>query len=182
MIYADPTNKPARELQASALEQLGYQAESATWRNAYLQGAWELRNGMPNINTAVSTLSKDTLQALSLDLFFDFLGVRLNPLKVAGKFTVINWHFTDSDTKKVMRLENSTLTHTSGFHDENANITLSLTRETLDAIILKELGMPMAMLTGKVKVSGNPLRLQEVFGALDDFSPKFNVIEPLSKP
>jgi alkyl sulfatase BDS1-like metallo-beta-lactamase superfamily hydrolase len=132
VVYADPTNKPARELQASALEQLGYQTESATWRNAYLQGAWELRNGMPNINTAVSTLSKDTLQALSLDLFFDFLGVRLNPLKVAGKFTVINWHFTDSDTKKVMRLENSTLTHTSGFHDENANITLSLTRETLD--------------------------------------------------
>jgi alkyl sulfatase BDS1-like metallo-beta-lactamase superfamily hydrolase len=42
--------------------------------------------------------------------------------------------------------------------------------------------MPMAMLTGKVKVSGNPLRLQEVFGALDDFSPRFNVIEPLAKP
>jgi alkyl sulfatase BDS1-like metallo-beta-lactamase superfamily hydrolase len=40
VVFADPTNRQARELAADALEQLGYQAEAATWRNAYLMGAW----------------------------------------------------------------------------------------------------------------------------------------------
>ena len=45
LVFADPTNTAARELQADAFEQLGYQSESATFRNAYLMGAQELRNG-----------------------------------------------------------------------------------------------------------------------------------------
>src|SRR5215475_13515520 len=49
VIFADPANKQARELGADALEQLGYQAEAATWRNAYLMGAMELRNGVTRL-------------------------------------------------------------------------------------------------------------------------------------
>ena len=35
VVFAEPDNRAARELGADALEQLGYQSESATWRNAY---------------------------------------------------------------------------------------------------------------------------------------------------
>ena len=49
LVFADPANREARELAADAFEQLGYQSESATARNAYLQGASELRNGVPNL-------------------------------------------------------------------------------------------------------------------------------------
>ncbi|MEL6893882.1 MAG: alkyl sulfatase dimerization domain-containing protein, partial [Actinomycetota bacterium] len=43
VVFDDPENRAARSLGAEAMEQLGYQAESATWRNAYLMGAFELR-------------------------------------------------------------------------------------------------------------------------------------------
>ena len=45
LVFADPTHTEARELQAAALEQLGYGAENGTWRNFYLTGALELRGG-----------------------------------------------------------------------------------------------------------------------------------------
>ena len=45
LVFADPENLQARYLCADALEQLGYQAESGAWRNAYLVAAFELRNG-----------------------------------------------------------------------------------------------------------------------------------------
>lgn len=48
MVFADPDNKDARELCADAFEQLGYQAESGPWRSVYLQGAFELHNGVPS--------------------------------------------------------------------------------------------------------------------------------------
>src|SRR5262249_37680358 len=35
LVFADPDNQAARALLADTLEQLGYAAESATWRNAY---------------------------------------------------------------------------------------------------------------------------------------------------
>src|SRR5262249_35202058 len=74
VVFADPGNRAARELEADALEQLGYQAEAGTWRNEYLVGALELRGGAPQAR-APSTLSADTLRAVSLDSFFDLLGV-----------------------------------------------------------------------------------------------------------
>lgn len=45
LVFADPENLAARYLCADALEQLGYQAESGTWRCAYLCAAQELRQG-----------------------------------------------------------------------------------------------------------------------------------------
>src|SRR5262249_61266042 len=72
VVQADPGNRPARELGADALEQLGYQAEAGTWRNAYLYGAQELRNGVMKI-PAVNTLNADTLKAVQTGMFFDYL-------------------------------------------------------------------------------------------------------------
>ncbi len=64
MVFADPNNCAARNPEADALEQLGYQAESGPWRNFYLTGAQELRNGVvkgPTPNTA----SPDTVRAMT---------------------------------------------------------------------------------------------------------------------
>ncbi|MQV60705.1 alkyl/aryl-sulfatase, partial [Sinorhizobium meliloti] len=77
VVFADPNNQDAKNLTADALEQLGYQAESGPWRNFYLTGAKELRDGVTELPTP-NTASPDTVRAMSLDLFFDYLGVRLN--------------------------------------------------------------------------------------------------------
>src|SRR5262249_26060137 len=75
LVFADPANAAGRELAAAAHEQLGYQSESATWRNSYLMAAQELRQGTPELPGA-GTGSPDTVRAMTLGLLFDYLGVR----------------------------------------------------------------------------------------------------------
>src|SRR5258708_18172342 len=104
LVVADPANKAARDLGGDALEQLGYQSEAATWRNAYLLGAAELRNGVPAAQ-GPSTANAELLKGVSIDLAFDFLGVRLNAGKAEGKHIVVNWTFTDLNQTYVMNLE-----------------------------------------------------------------------------
>jgi alkyl sulfatase BDS1-like metallo-beta-lactamase superfamily hydrolase len=175
LVFADPLNKDARNLGADALEQLGYQSEAATWRNAYLLGAQELRGGVP---TPQGGANAELLKGVSIDLAFDFLGVRLNAAKAEGKTIVINWTFTDLNQSYVMNLENSALTHTAGKRSDNADVSVALTRATLDAITLKQRSFLGSIATGDVAISGNPLKLRELFGLLDEFSPGFEIVEP----
>jgi alkyl sulfatase BDS1-like metallo-beta-lactamase superfamily hydrolase len=177
LVFADPKNQAARDLGADALEQLGYQAESAPWRNEYLTGAIELRGGIPKL-PATNTLSADTLQGISLDLLFDFLGVRLNAEKAEGKKIVLNWTFTDVNEKLTLNLENSALTHVSGKLSANADASFTLTRTTLNAILLKQMSFPYAIMANYVSFEGDPRKLGDLMGMLDDFSPGFPIIEP----
>src|SRR5262249_49655149 len=82
VVFAERDNIEARSLCADALEQMGYQAESATWRNAFLYGAQELRHGVFKLPVR-NAFSADTLAGLSTDSFFDMLAVRLDPAKAA---------------------------------------------------------------------------------------------------
>ena len=177
LVFADPANKQARELGADALEQLGYQVESATARNAFLQGAWELRNGVPKL-PSVSTAGPDVIRAVPLDMFFDYLGVRLNGDKAQGKTIVLNWKFTDTKQDFVLNLENSALTHVEGVQAPNADATLTLTRATLDAISLQQTTFPAAMQAGQIKVAGNPAKVGEMLGLLETFPNMFPIVEP----
>jgi alkyl sulfatase BDS1-like metallo-beta-lactamase superfamily hydrolase len=104
LVFADPANRAARELGADALEQLGFQAETGTWRNAYLVGAMELRNGPPKIPGG-STVNAETLHAISNGQLFDYLGPRLNADKAEGKTLLIDWNFTDSNQPLALTLE-----------------------------------------------------------------------------
>src|SRR5262249_6373677 len=63
VVFADPSNRDAKELLADTYEQMGYQAESGPWRAEYLMGAYELRNGIPNLPVA-NTASPDTIKAM----------------------------------------------------------------------------------------------------------------------
>lgn len=90
VVFADPKNREALSLQADALEQLGYQSEGATWRNAYLTAAYELRNGVHASNLAGNV---DALAAMTIPMIFDFMGVQLNGPKADGKVILIGWNF-----------------------------------------------------------------------------------------
>jgi alkyl sulfatase BDS1-like metallo-beta-lactamase superfamily hydrolase len=178
VVFAEPENSAARELGADALEQLGYQSESATWRNAYLQGARELRGGM-TVPAIPSRAGTDIVRGLSLDLFFDFLGVRLNGQKAEGKTAVINWEFPDTAQRYALTLQNCALTYLADRHAKGADATVTLDRATLNRIILRELALPEALAGGLVKIAGNGLKVAELFALLDDFTIAFEVVEPL---
>jgi alkyl sulfatase BDS1-like metallo-beta-lactamase superfamily hydrolase len=177
VVFADPTNRAARELGADALEQLGFQAEAGTWRNAYLVGAMELRDGVPKVPGG-SLANADTLKALSNELFFDYLGVRLNAAKAEGKTSVINCIFTDSKQQFVLNLENSALTYAKAKQASNADATIVLARDTFDAITLQRTTFPEAVKAGQIKVEGDARRVEDFLSMLDTFQMMFEVVEP----
>ena len=79
MIQVEPNNIEARKLLADAYEQLGYQAESAGWRNTYLTGAQELRVGTLPGNP--KTASADVLAEMTIENLLDFMAVRVDSVK-----------------------------------------------------------------------------------------------------
>jgi len=177
VVFAEPANRAARELGADALEQLGFQAESAAWRNAYLVDAMELRNGVPKV-PAVGTVNPDTLRAVSNEQYFDFLGVRLNAGKAEGKTMVLNWNFTDSKQQFVMTLEHSALTYVTAKQAANADATVTLARGTLNAVTLQQTTFPDAVKAGLVKIDGDGRKLDDLLAMLDTFKVMFEVVEP----
>jgi len=177
VVYAEPANVAARALCADALEQMGYQAESATWRNAFLYGAQELRHGVFKM-PARGTISADTLAGLSTDIFFDLLAVRLDPARAAGQAMVINWHFTDRDERLALTLSRCTLSHRPGERSDAA-ASITTTRATLDAVIPGRTKIADALASGAIRIDGDGARLAALFGMLDQPSGlMFDVLTP----
>jgi alkyl sulfatase BDS1-like metallo-beta-lactamase superfamily hydrolase len=177
LVFAEPDNQAARALLADTFEQLGYAAESSTWRNAYLFGAQELRQGMPKAPPRPA-MPRETLAALRTEQLWDVLGVRLNGPKAEGKHIVLNWSFTDTNENFVLTLENCALTYVAGEQAATADASFVLARGTLDEVIAKLTSFPEAVASGKVKVSGNPMRLAELMALMDEFPRMFEIVEP----
>jgi len=181
VVFADPANAEARQLGADALEQLGYAAESATWRNAYVLGALELRHGVP-ATVARAPVSPDIVRAMSLELFFDYLGVRLNGDKAEGRRIVINWVFSDLDQRYVMNLENCALTCLADRRSDAPDATVTLERAALNRLVLREVAFADAVERGLARVDGDAAKVADFFALLDDFSLMFEVVEPKREP
>ncbi len=177
VVFADPGNREARALGADALEQLGYQAESATWRNAYLLGARELREGRP-ASAARAPVSPDVVRAMSAELLFDYLAVRLDGPRADGRRLVVDWRLEDSGRRYVLTLSNATLTCRPDREAPDADARVTSTRAALDRIVLRETTAADAVRDGLVRVEGDAGRVVELFGLLDDFPLMFAVVEP----
>ncbi|MCS0536978.1 MULTISPECIES: alkyl/aryl-sulfatase [Citrobacter] len=177
IVFADPSNKEARNLEADALEQMGYQAESGPWRNFYLTGAQELRNGVVKGATP-NTASPDTVKAMSPEMFFDYLAVHINGEKAANAQAVFNVDLGADGGKYKLELENGVLNHSADAQASNADASITLNRATLNKIILKEESLQQAEEKGDVQISGNHAKLDEFLGYLDSFDFWFNMVTP----
>jgi len=175
-VFADPKNEEAKELLADTLEQLGYQSESGPWRSVYLQGAFELRNGIPTSGGLV-TATPDTIKAMTPDMLFDYLAVRLNAEKAAGKNFSINIDFTDLKSHYTLSVANSVLNH-SQKQIANADVTLKLSMETLNGIQLGETTFDDAAKNGTIKIEGDKQVFDDFILMLDDFNFWFNIVTP----
>ena len=176
VVFANPTNAEARALQADALEQLGYQAESAPWRNAYLMGALELRKGAQS--TTASSSGPDTVRGMSNELLFDFIALRLDHTKTDGQKVAISMEFTDVKEVWALELSNSVLNSTKGRVLKNPDLKLTLTRPAFLAMLLQGKKLPELVQAGMVKVEGNPQAFAGVVGNVVTFPPVFNIVTP----
>jgi alkyl sulfatase BDS1-like metallo-beta-lactamase superfamily hydrolase len=177
VVFADPANQAAKDLEANALEQLGYQAESGPWRNFYLTGAQELRTGVAKLPTP-NTASPDTVRAMSLELFFDYLGVRLNSEKAADAKVTMNFDFGADGGKYLVELENGVLNHSANLSAEDADLTVTLSRATLNDIMLQATSLEDATRKGNIRINGDQAKLKEVVSYLDTFEFWFDIVTP----
>jgi alkyl sulfatase BDS1-like metallo-beta-lactamase superfamily hydrolase len=177
LVFAEPDHAAGRALLADSFEQLGYLAESATWRNAYLFGAQELRQGMPNAPPR-PPMPRETLAALRTEQLWDVLGVRLNGPKAEGKTIVLNWSFSDTGERFALTLENCALTYAAGVQAANADASFTLPRTLLDEVIAKKATFSEAMAAGKITSTGNPIKLGELMALMDEFPRMFEIVEP----
>jgi alkyl sulfatase BDS1-like metallo-beta-lactamase superfamily hydrolase len=180
-VFAEPTNQRARNLQADALEQLGYQSESATFRNAYLMGAQELRNGPPP-RAAARVRARSLIKAMTIDQVFDVLGVRAISENLGGIALAINWLFTDmagtADEKWILGVSNRTLYAIQGRHSESASATVKLSRDLFLEIIAQATTFVDELKNGTITIDGDAGSLLTIFGNLDNFATGFAIVEP----
>ncbi|MGE8315475.1 MAG: alkyl/aryl-sulfatase [Pseudomonas putida] len=177
LVFAQPDNSAARELQADALEQLGYQSENATWRNAYLTGAQELRNGVAPAASKGGS-ADDLVRALTPTLFFDYLGVRVDAAKAAEQDLTINWRFTDLNEDYALTLRNGVLTHRDHTRHGQADVEVKMSKATLDRIALKQTGFLKEATVGDVEIGGERMKFMRFMAGLDEPDGRFNIVTP----
>ncbi|MEX3073749.1 alkyl/aryl-sulfatase [Vibrio alginolyticus] len=176
VVFANPDSDSGKALLADTYEQLGYQAESGPWRSVYLQGAFELRNGTPSAG-GTTVASPDIIKNMPPEMLFDYLAVRILPEKAAGKAFVMNLNFTDLDEKYSLYVENSVLNHTKKLA-EKPDVSLDLTKATLDDVQLGNVTLEKAIADGTIKIDGDPNVLKDFVSMLDNFNFWFNIVTP----
>jgi alkyl sulfatase BDS1-like metallo-beta-lactamase superfamily hydrolase len=174
-VFADPSDRAARELEARALEQLAYGAESAPWRNFFLMGAHELREG---VSEAGNTPSKEMVALLSTEQLFDVLAIRIDGPRAGELRLSFNWVFTDTDERHVLALSNGVLIHSANRQDPEADATVVVERAALNELFAGITPIAQLLEAGRLRVEGDAAKLGELLGLLDEPDPSFAIVTP----
>lgn len=174
LVYADPENEQAKYLCADALEQLGYQAESGAWRNAYLVAASELRNGTDMYPPSAVTGSGSTAQQMDMQTTLDYMGIMLGSTKLADKSFTINLQVTN-DQNYLLKVHHGVLLYYPDEQDENADITITTKKAGILAIAAcNEDGISKLI----ESVEGDQELYKAFCESMTPLSLYFNIIEP----
>ena len=180
VVFAEPDNVEAKNLQADTFEQLGYGAENGTWRNFYLTGAYELRNG--SVGTPTVAAAPDITAALSVSQVFDAVSLRVDGVRAAGSHIVVDWNITDEKIVHRTELSNGVLIHfdVEGESADAGSVDamFSLSRRDLLGVLLGGVDLGAEIANGTISVSGDPAKLAELAGYLDEPDPNFAIVTP----
>jgi alkyl sulfatase BDS1-like metallo-beta-lactamase superfamily hydrolase len=158
-------------------DQLGFRAESGPWRDVYLMGAYELRNGMQG--TAVDPRAAvGLLSHTPVERFLDSMSVRLDGPKADGKRLRFNFVFTDLGETHVLELENAVLHHRRGEPVADADATVRLTRDLLIRLGIGEAGLRELVMSDALEVEGSRLELLSFLSLLDKPDGRFPIVTP----
>ncbi|MCV7176734.1 alkyl/aryl-sulfatase [Mycolicibacterium sphagni] len=172
VIFTDENHAGARELYADTLEQLAYGAECATWRNFFLSGATELRDG--NFGTPTQVSPGTLLAQLTPEQMFDVLAISVNGPRAWDLDIAIDMTFADLGTNYRLTLRNGVLVYRKSPADEaTATVTVRLASK------LRLLAVAGGDFTSPgMDISGDGSALQSLLGALDQPDPSFDIITP----
>ena len=176
VVMAEPDHVQGRALLADTLEQLGYQSESAPWRNFYLSGALELRHGLPE--TRAFQASGGIAAGMPIENFFQVLAVRLLPAAVAGRRIRLQLHFSDLDCSYLLVIENSVLNYFKDRLDDAADAALTLSALNFKRLLMGLSNAPQLITEGQLEIAGDPETLLGLKTLFDQFPRRYPLVTP----
>ena len=176
VVFAEPGNEAARELQADALERLGHGAENATWRNFFLVGAKELREGTGG--TPTSPAPPDVVANLSVAQLLDAMAIRLNGPRAWDSHLRIDWVIAEPGEEHALTVRNGVLRHRPGRHEPPADAALLVDRGALDRLLLKAADVGELIESDRLRFEGEGEKIGELLGLLDEPDPGFPIVTP----
>lgn len=181
LVFDDPSNMAARELLAKTYDQLGYQAESGPWRDSYLTGAKELREGTPDAGVEMSAM-RDVFLQTPVSNFFDALSVRLKSEEANGLNTNLKVHFTDKNESYLLWIENSVLHYrlidSTEATQKAVQTTLNLTHPLFVDLLIGKVTFKDMLSSADSKIEGNQANLITFFSLFEAPDPSFAIVLP----
>jgi alkyl sulfatase BDS1-like metallo-beta-lactamase superfamily hydrolase len=175
-VFADDKHAAASALLADTFERLAHGAENATWRNFFLSGAVELRDG--NFGTAAQTTSLTMMSALTPEQIFDGLAVTVNGPHAWDLDLVVDITLTNVNANYRLALRNGVLVHRKVPADPaTANVTVTVDNSVRLLMVVTGLGTDEVGSPG-LEISGDQAALQQLLGVLDKPDPAFNIVTP----
>jgi alkyl sulfatase BDS1-like metallo-beta-lactamase superfamily hydrolase len=167
-LFANPQHQGALELQTDVFTRLGYGSECGTWRNNFLTGATELRDGPIALKTDASGMAA----ALTVTQLFDSIAIRLDAPRAWDHTLSVRWHVTDREETYRMELSHGVLVHFPTQKQDPADLVVTLTKPQL-----------LALLGGAghddgVDFEGDPATLTTILSFLDQPDPSFRIVTP----
>lgn len=177
VVFADPSNTEARELLADVLTQLGYQTENGVWRNFYLTGAQELRNGVLDLGGG-NAVNPDTVAAMPVEMLIDYLAVRLDGPRAAGAHLVIDLELSDLDHLVSIVVRRGVLHCVVDRRGDDAGLTLATTSDTFKSLVIGSTDLATEIEAGRATTRGDTGVIDQLLDLLDTFSLWFPIVEP----
>ena len=178
VVFANPNNQQAKNLQADAFEQLDYQSESGIWRDLYLSGAKELREGVPAAKNNLPGAAYKFLSGLTPEAIFDYLSIAIDGTKAAGKDITLRFIFPELHKNILVYLKNGVLHQNENRPNVEAEFTLTISKEKF-AELLSHPDQGHEILTSDgVSFDGNPFRFKDLGECVTPFNPNWNIITP----
>ena len=171
LVFADPSNQKARNLCADALEQLGYQAESGAWRNAYLMGAAELRNGNLSGRARTANGLTNSMRAMTVSMLLDYIAILTDANAAQNDDLTLNLTVTDENEQFYVTRKNGVLLTYPGENRPDAQASVTCRRLQLFALMTGQQA-------GQVQITGDATVLKRLLAYASKFEKTFNVIEP----
>ena len=176
VLFADEHHAEARALQADAFERIAFGAENGTWRNVFLVGAKELRDGEPA--TAANRGAPDLLGALSVEQILSSVAIRIDGPKAWDEHLVLSFVITDLDETYVFELRNGVANHRRTVAPAESSTTLRLARRTLIGLMTGRVDFPAALADGTIVIEGDPGDLVRLVSVLGKVERNFPIVTP----
>ncbi|MBM4203073.1 MAG: hypothetical protein FJ194_02850 [Gammaproteobacteria bacterium] len=183
-VIAEPQHAGARALLADTFEQLGYQSESAVWRNFYLCGALELRHGTPA--SSPNWIPPATADNMPLEDVFKAMAVRLNPQRSQGLTLRFALRFSDLDQSWSLIIQRSIL-HACRSDQMDGQIggqvtTIDCHSQDFKRVLLGLAPAPDLIQRGELRITGDSSALATLGGLFDSFERRFPIVTPRTMP